>query len=199
MDDLPEYPTQWGLEAVRRIDESFTLRAALIVTASHLSELIDQLVPVMEPHGMLETQYRQFCCLRKAECVLDGSEIAEEYRLVWENAEDIFSIYDQLPSMTDLEVELGCIERFVPDFDLEIEKEEAVRNLFTNVIAYLEGAKDAELADKTPRILRQMTFKGPGFDIESYFPYHWTWYLPPEPQYPESLEELDAWIKGING
>ena len=165
-----------------------------MVAASHLSELIDQLVPIMEPEGMLETQYAHFCNLRKRDFDPDESEWVNEYQLVWESAEEIFSLYDQLPSMTELEVELECIRHFDPDFDLEIEREELIRNLFGCVISYIDGQKHAELEDISPRTLQQMTFKGHGFDME-YFPYHWTWYGPPEPDYPESIEDLERWME----
>jgi len=52
------------------------------------------------------------------------------------------------------------------------------------------------LSGKSPRTLRQLNFEGPGFDLEGYFPHHWSWYVPPEPNYPESMEELERWMEG---
>jgi hypothetical protein len=182
------------LEVFEQIDGSTTLKRALVVAASHLSDLIDQMVSVMEPDGLLETQYAQFCSLRKRDWKEDGSE-TDEYLLIWECAEEIFALYERLPQMSDLEAELEAIKAFAPDFDLEIEKEEAVRNLFAHVICYIEGQKDSELARTTPRTLKQLTFEGPGFDLEGYFPHHWSWFLPPEPDYPESMEELESWME----
>jgi len=165
-----------------------------VVAASHLSELIDQMVLVMEPEGMLETQYEHFCNLRKRDFDPDESEWVNEYQLVWESAEKIFTLYNNLPGMGELEVELWAVEEFAPEFDPEIEREEMIRNLFGCVISYIDGQKHAELEDISPRILQQMTFKGHGFDME-YFPYHWTWYVPPEPDYPESIEDLERWME----
>ena len=195
MSEDQEYPTPWTLEVFEQIDGSTTLKKAVVVAASHLSDLIDQMVPVIEPDGMLETQYAQFCSLRKRDWKEDGSE-ADEYLLIWECAEEIFALYERLPQMSDLEAELEAIQAFAPDFDLESEKEDAVRNLFAHVIALLEGVKDEVLAGKSPRTLKQLNFEGPGFDLEGYFPYHWSWYLPPEPDYPESLDDLESWIEG---
>jgi hypothetical protein len=196
MSEDQEYPTPWTLEVFERIDGSATLKRALVIAASHLSDLLDEMVPVMEPDGMLETQYSQFCSLRKREIRPDGSDLNEEYIFVWECAEEMFSLYERLPHMSDLEAELEAINAFAPDFDLEIEKEDVVRNLFAHVICYIEAQKDSELARTTPRTLRQLTFEGPGFDPEGYFPYHWSWFLTPEPDYPESMEELESWMKG---
>jgi len=165
-----------------------------VVAASHLSELIDHLVPIMEPEGMLETQYAHFCNLRKRDFDPDESEWVNVYHLVWECAEKIFSLYNNLPGMGELEVELWAVEEFAPEFDPEIEREEMIRNLFGCVISYIDGQKHAELEDISPRTLQQMTFKGHGFDME-YFPYHWTWYVPPEPDYPESIEDLERWME----
>ena len=196
MSEDTEYATPWTLEVFDRIDHCTTLRAALVVVASHLSDLLDQMVPVMEPDGMLETQYAHFCSLRKREFRSDESAWANEYIFVWRCAEEIFALYEKLPLMSDLAAELEAIKAFAPDFDLEIEKEDAVRNLFAHVIALLEGVKDEVLAGKSPRTLKQLNFEGPGFDLEGYFPYHWSWYLPPEPDYPESLDDLESWIEG---
>jgi hypothetical protein len=195
MSEDQEYPTPWTLEVFEQIDGSTTLKRAVVVAASHLSDLIDQMVPVMEPDGMLETQYAKFCSLRKRDWKEDGSE-TDEYLLIWECAEEIFVLYERLPQMSDLEAELEAINTFSPDFDLEIEKEDAVRNLFAHVIASLEGVKDEVLAGRSPRTLKQLNFEGPGFDLEGYFPHHWSWYVPPEPDYPESMEELESWMNG---
>jgi len=195
MSEDQEYPTPWTLEVFEQIEGSTTLKRAVVVAASHLSDLIDQLVPVMEPDGLLETQYAQFSSLRRRDWKEDGSE-TDEYLLIWECAEEIFVLYERLPQMSDLEAELEAIKAFAPDFDLEIEKEDAVRNLFAHVIASLEGVKDEVLAGRSPRTLKQLTFEGPGFDLEGYFPHHWSWYLPPEPDYPESLDDLESWIEG---
>ncbi len=171
---------------MERIGNAPTFRSALLVAASHLSELLDEMISIMEPDGLLETQYRVFSNLRRRDFESDGYEFSEEYIFMWESAERIMGMYDRAPVMTDLELELESESLFAPDWDLEIEKEEAIRNLFGNVLAYLKGMKDTELRDKTPRVLRQMTFHGPGFDLESYLPYHWSWYVPPE-------RDLESW------
>lgn len=159
-----------------------------MVAASHLSELIDQLVPVMEPDGLLETQYRMFSNLRRREFTPDDSEDwTEEYIFMWETAEKMMALYERAPVMTDLELELESESLFALGWNIEIDKEDTIRSIFGYVLAYIEGMKDAELRDRVPRLLRQLTFHGPGFDLESYFMYQRSWHESQE-QLLESLE-----------
>jgi len=186
------FPFSWVVRTAEAIEGSTTFSQALTVTSANLSDLLDALIPIVEPGSMLEGQYQAFCELRLKEWQQWGTPVADEpidhvYFLV--SARDIFHLYGKQTSMPDWELEHEAAKLLVPEFDLKVEKEDAMRIIFAHVCTYFQGWLESEIKNPTPRVLKQLSFESREFYGRPPLSNDWHRY-PVEEQAPDGLEEF---------
>lgn len=159
--DIP-YTFSWVEQTAERIYESPTFRQSLTVVASNLSDLLDSLIPIVEPGSLLESQHTSFLKLKIKEWQMWGSPLAQEtleHVYFLETARDIFDLYESSPQMADWELEYEGSQIFVSDFDLGADKEDAIRITFAYSCAHFQGWLESEITNPVARELKQLTFE----------------------------------------
>lgn len=190
---LMNFPFSWVLQTAQAIEGSTTFAQALKVTVANLSDLLDALIPIVEPGSMLEGQYPAFCELKLKEWQQWGTPVDHEpidHLYFLASARDIFHLYENQTSMAEWELEHEAASLFVPEFDLNVEKEDAMRIIFAHVCTYFQGWLESEIKNPTPRALKQLTFESCAFYGSPALPNDWH-LSPEEEQAPDGLEEFE--------
>ena len=187
------FPFSWVEQTAERIYESPTLRQSLTVAASNLSDLLDSLIPIVEPDSMLEGQYSSFLKLKIKEWELWGPPVMQEaidHVYFLETARDIFQLYNSSPGLAQWELEYEAGQIFIPEFDLEVDKEDAIRIICTHVCSYFQGWLESEIKFHVPRELKQLTLETWEFYGMTPLPEDWHLY-PKEAPIPDGMEEFE--------
>ena len=133
------FPFSWVEQTAERIYESPTFRQALTVVASNLSDLLDTLIPLSDSKCGVEGQYPAFCELKIKELGAPSDQLDREHLYFLETTRNIFHLYRKQNSMADWELEYEAGQIFVPEFDLKMDKEEAMRIIFAHTCSYFQS------------------------------------------------------------
>ena len=132
----------WLEAALQNIREAETVRDALIMTASYISDILDLAIEKNTPEDALETNYPSYCHEVVESISPDNSEEAEVARFCWKTAKIVLEAYDGCHIMNDWELREHLESALTDGGDLEQtlgDKESALFGIFGGCLVYLHG------------------------------------------------------------
>ena len=188
----PDFSISWVERTADAIEVSANFGQALRVSAANLSDLLDTLIPIVEPGSMLEGRYTSFLELKIKEWKVWGPPVTQEaidHVNFLEIARDIFHLYEMSPGMAEWELEFEANQLFTPGFEQEVEEEDAIRLIFVQTCSYFQAWLESEIKYPMQRFLTQLTFETWAFYGITPFPEGWHLY-PKEAPIPDGMEEF---------
>lgn len=132
----------WLEHALQNIREAETVREALIMTASYISDLLDLAIEKTGPEEALTTNYSSFCDQVIQSLGPDNSEEAELAIFCWKTARVFLEFYDGCHTMNDWELREHLEFALTNGGDLEQtlgHKESPLFGVFGGCLGYLHG------------------------------------------------------------